>query len=57
MRYSFENMDSGADAKEYYHDHFRAYGLLGLVEGWIDAGYDLSIDEMADLTAAYFYKV
>lgn len=57
MRYSFENMDSGTDTKEYYHDHFRAYGLLGLVEGWIDAGYDLSIDEMADLTVEYFYRV
>lgn len=57
MRYSFENINEKANTKEYYHDHFRAYGLLGLVEGWIDAGYDLTIDEMADLTVDYFYTV
>ena len=57
MRYAFENINEKTNTKEYYHDHFRAYGLLGLVEGWIDAGYDLTIDEMADLTVEYFYRV
>ncbi|MEE3393407.1 MAG: TetR/AcrR family transcriptional regulator [Lachnospiraceae bacterium] len=57
MRLTFENMNEQTNKKEYYHDHFRAYGLLGLVEGWIDADYDLAIDEMANLAVDYFYKV
>lgn len=57
MRYSFENLSEAVSTKEYYHDHFRAYGLLGLVEGWIQAGYDLTVDEMAELTTEYFYRV
>jgi len=57
MRYSFENINEKTNKKEYYHDHFRAYGLLGLVEGWMDANYDLSVDEMAKLAVEYFYKV
>ena len=56
-RLAFENINEKTNRKEYYHDHFRAYGLLGLVEGWIDADYDLTIDEMADLVVEYFYKV
>lgn len=55
MRYSFKNLEESADIEEYYHDHFRAYGLLGLVDGWIDSGYDLSQDAMADLAVKYFY--
>lgn len=57
MRYSFENINDSTNSKEYYHDLFRAYGLLGLVEGWIDAEYDLSIDEISGLAVKYFYKV
>lgn len=57
MRMAFKNINDQTDKKEYYHDHFRAYGLVGLVEGWIDADYDLSIDEMAELAADFFYKV
>lgn len=57
MRLAFENINNQANKKEYYHDHFRAYGLAGLIEGWIDADYDLTIDEMADLAVDFFYKV
>ena len=57
MRLAFENINEKTNTKEYYHDRFRAYGLLGLVEGWIEADYDLTVDEMADLAVDFFYKV
>lgn len=57
MRYSFANINEQSNPQEYYHDHFRAYGLLGMVEGWIEADYDLSIDKISKLAVDYFYKV
>ena len=57
MCMAFENINKKTNKKEYYHDHFRAYGLVGLVEGWIEADYDLTVDEMADLAVDFFYRV
>lgn len=57
MRYAFHNIDKKENTQEFYRDHFRAYGLLGLVEGWIEADYDLSIEEISELTMTYYYRI
>lgn len=57
MRIAFKNIENTENKKEYYREHFLAYGLLGLVDGWIDAGYDLSIKKISKIALETFYKV
>lgn len=57
MQYSFANINNRTNEREFYRDHFRAYGLLGIVDGWIESEYDLSIDDISQLVVEYFYKI
>lgn len=57
IRYSFANINDRSNTREFYRDHFRAYGLLGIVDGWIESEYDLSINKISELAVEYFYKI
>ena len=54
---AFEGIQQDEDPHEYYRDCFRASGLSGLTIGWIKAGYDLTVDQMADLAAELFDRL
>lgn len=57
MRYSFADIKNSSNMEAYYRDHFRAYGLLGMIEGWIEADYQPQTEEIAKLAMEYFYKI
>lgn len=45
------------DGAAFYRDRFRLYGLFGIVEAWIETGYAMPLDEVAQLTVKYFFGV
>jgi len=57
MQFSFEDVKNPADSKKYYRDKFRSHGLFGLVDGWIESDYNLSVQQISELAVELFYKI